>query len=213
MGEINTDKLFSTAIINALGDQFSHLQWTIQAMTDEPGFTSSTLVRRIVSDDALIRCRAEKGLGPSLPFPPPSQPLPQRKKRGIESPAQSAGVLITQSISVFYSAGRWRGALSKRLAWHNAWPPTDHRVAGQAPRTDERRPHTLPAQLRNPPTWVRHRAQSTTPCLPPSSSTEFWFEVRSGAVRATLQAPSQKVRLRRSDNIINGSQIPYRTRV
>ena len=45
MGPMELDKIFTVLLINALGDQFSHLQATFQTMVDEPNFSSDSLIK------------------------------------------------------------------------------------------------------------------------------------------------------------------------
>ena len=51
MGPIDQDNMFSILLINALGDQFSHLQSSLQTMTDDPNFSSDTLLRRLDTEE------------------------------------------------------------------------------------------------------------------------------------------------------------------
>ena len=45
MGPMEPDKIFTVLLINALSDQFSHLQATFQMMADEPNFSSNSLIK------------------------------------------------------------------------------------------------------------------------------------------------------------------------
>lgn len=67
MGEINTDKLLTVFLMNALGDQLPHLQSAIQSMSSNPGFCSAHVTQRIHEENKLFRHREEQGLQPGIP--------------------------------------------------------------------------------------------------------------------------------------------------
>jgi gag-polypeptide of LTR copia-type len=64
MGPIDPDNLYCVFLINALGDQYSSLQSSIQSMADNPNFSLSTIVKRLQSEETLLRRREELGLQP-----------------------------------------------------------------------------------------------------------------------------------------------------
>jgi len=69
MGKINDDELFTVFLVNALGDQFAHLQSAIQTISASPGFSSGSVVHRIEAEESLIQRRTEQGLQPPTTTP------------------------------------------------------------------------------------------------------------------------------------------------
>jgi gag-polypeptide of LTR copia-type len=55
LGDLGPDTLLSAYIINALGDLFSYLEPDIQALMEEPGYTSDALIRLIKSKEAFLK--------------------------------------------------------------------------------------------------------------------------------------------------------------
>jgi hypothetical protein len=64
VGPIDPDQLMTVFLINAMSEDFSHLQSNMQAMTKEPNFSSSDIINRLQEEESVIRRRAEQG---SLP--------------------------------------------------------------------------------------------------------------------------------------------------
>jgi hypothetical protein len=62
-GPINSDQLLTVFLINAMGDQFQHLQSRVQAMTKEPNFSPNNIISILLEEEALIKCQAEQGVG------------------------------------------------------------------------------------------------------------------------------------------------------
>jgi gag-polypeptide of LTR copia-type len=65
IGPINSDQLLTVFLINAMGDQFQHLQSRVQAMTKDPNFSSNDIISILLEEEALIKRRTEQGLGPT----------------------------------------------------------------------------------------------------------------------------------------------------
>jgi transposase InsO family protein len=61
MGPMDNDNLFSVLLINALGDQFTQLQSSIQSLSRMPTFCSALVVERIHEENMLLRTRTEQG--------------------------------------------------------------------------------------------------------------------------------------------------------
>ena len=62
MGPIDPDQLLATYLINGLNDipAFENLQSNIITSADDPAFSSKMVIRRILQQDNLSRCRAEQ---------------------------------------------------------------------------------------------------------------------------------------------------------
>ena len=63
-GKIDNDKLFTIFLINALDDQFAHLQSAIQTISALLSFSSNSIVHRIEAEESLIQWHTEQGLQP-----------------------------------------------------------------------------------------------------------------------------------------------------
>ena len=64
MGPMDPDNLKCVFLINALGDQFSSLQSSIQSMSEDANFSSSSIVKRLHAEESLLRRQGELGLQP-----------------------------------------------------------------------------------------------------------------------------------------------------
>ena len=64
MGPMDPDNLHCVFLINALGDNYSSLQSSIQSMADNTNFSSNTIIRRLQAEESLQRRRKELGLQP-----------------------------------------------------------------------------------------------------------------------------------------------------
>ena len=64
MGPMDPDNLKCVFLINTLGDQFSSLQSSIQSMSEDANFSSSSIVKRLHAEESLLRRRGELGLQP-----------------------------------------------------------------------------------------------------------------------------------------------------
>ena len=58
--------MFSVLLINALGDQFGHLQAFLQTLADKPNFSSDTLLQRLDMEEVILQRRSEQGLIPAV---------------------------------------------------------------------------------------------------------------------------------------------------
>ena len=65
MGTIDDDKLLTVRLLNALCEDFSHLQSVVQTLSSTPNFSSATIVQHIEAKENLIQCRANSGHPPS----------------------------------------------------------------------------------------------------------------------------------------------------
>ena len=65
MGEFDWPKFKSVMLINALGGDLEYLQSQIHGMADDPGFSSATIIHRIIREQDLLKHRAVQGEGPS----------------------------------------------------------------------------------------------------------------------------------------------------
>lgn len=61
VGPINPDQLFTAFLINAMGDEFPHLQSQMQAMTKDPNFSSNDIVTRLQEEESVMKRREEQG--------------------------------------------------------------------------------------------------------------------------------------------------------
>src|SRR5260221_9876658 len=65
MGDFDWPKFKSVMLINALGGDLEYLQSQIHGMADDPGFSSATIIHRIIQEQDLIKHYAVQGEGPS----------------------------------------------------------------------------------------------------------------------------------------------------
>src|SRR6267142_2302186 len=62
IGPIDSDQLLTVFLINAIGEEFPHLQSHLQALTKQSSFSSNDIVNRLQEEESLIKRRAEQGL-------------------------------------------------------------------------------------------------------------------------------------------------------
>jgi len=65
MGPLDWPTFKTYALINALGDEFEYMQSQIHASANDPGFSSNTIIARILQESDLIKRCVEGGEGPS----------------------------------------------------------------------------------------------------------------------------------------------------
>ena len=65
MGDLDWPTFKTYALINALGGEFKYMQSQVHASSNEPRFSASTVVARILQENDLIKRRAEGGEGSS----------------------------------------------------------------------------------------------------------------------------------------------------
>ena len=62
IGPLDSNHLYTTFLVNALGEHYPHLQLMIQNSYENPSFSSQTVVRAIQDKEDLIHNCKEQGL-------------------------------------------------------------------------------------------------------------------------------------------------------
>jgi transposase InsO family protein len=98
MGEINTDKLLTVFLMNALADQLPHLQSAIQSMSSNPGFCSAHVTQRIHEENELLRHREAQGLQTNISGITALAAVGKPRSRRICSNCKATGHLVDTCI-------------------------------------------------------------------------------------------------------------------
>jgi len=65
MGDLDWPTFKTYVLINALGGKFEYMQSQIHVLSNDPGFSTKTVIVRILQESNLIKHCAEGGKGPS----------------------------------------------------------------------------------------------------------------------------------------------------
>ena len=170
MGTIDDDHLLTVALLNALGEPFSHLQSAIQTLSSAPNFSSTSVIRRIEEEENLMKCRTDGGHLPT----PQHTALAATASRPPKVPCSNCRRLNHSSDFCISPGGKLAGkTIDEARAAQAA-----HRAASQ-----NRPPRTQPATA---------LVASPTP-PPPTPQTLFTFDgTHFVPVTSTPSPPSDK---------------------